>query len=114
MNIIHMKKPGVYKNPARALEPGKPFRMRDPKTYEWDVFIPVIVTHTIGACSQCAFCMNYGACNVRWEYKPRENNPLFVGLVGICTQHIKGFSFMRSTFNGSVVFKRADDLLEDL
>ena len=116
MNVIHMKKPGVYKRPSRALEPGKPFRMRDPKTYEWATFIPVRVIPTTGVCSQCAFCLNNGySCDIRWEPKFREDDPMFIQFVGLCTRYIKGVSYMRIINPYClVVFKRADDLLEDL
>lgn len=117
MNVIHMKKPGVYKRPARALEPGKPFRMRDPKTYEWSTFIPVriIPNTTMGICSQCAFCIdNCGYCNIVWEPKPTEDNSMFIHFTGLCTKYIKGVSFMNMYKNGAVVFKRVDDLLEEL
>lgn len=115
MNVIHMKKPGVYKRPAQALEPGKAFRMRDPKTYEWATFMPVFVTPTIGVCSQCAFCRSDGYdCNIIWEPKHTEDNPMFIQFVGLCIQHIKGHSFTKRTSTGLVVFKNIDDVLENL
>lgn len=115
MNVVHMKKPGVYKRPTQALEPGKPFRMRDPKTCKWDTFIPVFVKPIIGACSQCAFCTHNGVgCTVRWEPKPMEGNTMPIQFVGLCIQHVKGQSFMKPNSNGLVVFKNIDDVLEGL
>lgn len=115
MNVIHMKKPGVYKRPAQALEPGKPFRMRDPKTCEWATFMPVLVPPAIGMCSKCAFCTHNGdVCTVRWDPKPMEDNSLFIQFAGLCIQHIKGYSFMKRYSAGSVVFKNIDDIMENL